>query len=744
MAFFFMVEVPVITQVPMSSVETPRGDTLEQIKAEYLKMTNSSHSAAHKGNNDGSTHDGRSAASVCSSDRDVNVVKKSSSYVSLADRFAPLFREDKRNNAADGGDGSDSECSVSRSKSLSSAAGYHQHGRGSFSSVATKDSGAPVAPTTVNLSYPEGRGSAIPFESETAQTGDTSNDLPPGMVWWPVEQYMDEFFERADIYEKVVGRRKLLDSFTSAKLFHPDGEFVKSEKARTRLAKEHMDCHVVYLFRVFDGYNVEYVIQEMAAELGVGSDAYPQCGTVTVVPAEISRPAPHIMARYKEIRQRYANGSGLTPELESLAIRESMGGAAKNTKDSFTKTIGSRILVDKLIARINAGAVFSFDYLLLCIAASLLAGIGLGIDNAVVIVASMLVSPLMGPIICITFGTFIFDWSMVKRGLVSEGLGLLICVVGGIIIGLTLGNADLDWPTGQMSERGDSQSLWIGVTIAIPSGVGVALSVLGENTASLVGVAISAALLPPLVNAGQLMAFAALLALSDEIDSSSTASELLVAGAYSFVLTIVNILCIFLMALLLFKIKESTPFRGKSILFSTVTSELRRRKDNEYHLTRSNMPVNAPTETDDNPIGLERAIALFQTLQNGGDVVGEQKLQNAKTGPGKHATVGHSFSHYSKSQRDIQEAHNLTVGSRGRGNTQSKTDLQTPRPQRTAPETNVDSAVGTTEQNTGEDAPHHLTFHPNRYRKSQQPATSTPTQSARVFDLSSFASSSLL
>lgn len=36
-----------------------------------------------------------------------------------------------------------------------------------------------------------------------------------------------------------------------------------------------------------------------------------------------------------------------------------------------------------------------------------------------------------------------------------------------------------------------------GVLIACPSGVGVALSVLGNNTSSLVGVAISASLLPP-------------------------------------------------------------------------------------------------------------------------------------------------------------------------------------------------------------------------------------------------------
>lgn len=118
-----------------------------------------------------------------------------------------------------------------------------------------------------------------------------------------------------------------------------------------------------------------------------------------------------------------------------------------------------------------------------------------------------------------------------------------------------------------MSDRGDAQALWIGVAIAVPSGVGVAISVLGENTASLVGVAISAALLPPLVNSGQLLAFAALSYVSLDIDSGYSSEELVIMGGYSFVLTMINILCIFVMALLMFKV--STAFRSNHY-FTTI------------------------------------------------------------------------------------------------------------------------------------------------------------------------------
>ena len=43
--------------------------------------------------------------------------------------------------------------------------------------------------------------------------------------------------------------------------------------------------------------------------------------------------------------------------------------------------------------------------------------------------------------------------------------------------------------------------MWLGVIIALPSGAVVALAILAGNTESLVGVAISAALLEPSVNA---------------------------------------------------------------------------------------------------------------------------------------------------------------------------------------------------------------------------------------------------
>ena len=80
----------------------------------------------------------------------------------------------------------------------------------------------------------------------------------------------------------------------------------------------------------------------------------------------------------------------------------------------------------------------------------------------------------------------------------------------------------------QLIVEGELRALWVGVLVAVPSGAGVALSVLGGNAGSLVnitstsiffnfplgqvGVAISASLLPPAVNAGFFWALSLLVA----------------------------------------------------------------------------------------------------------------------------------------------------------------------------------------------------------------------------------------
>lgn len=130
-------------------------------------------------------------------------------------------------------------------------------------------------------------------------------------------------------------------------------------------------------------------------------------------------------------------------------------------------------------------------------------------------------------------------------------------------------------------------ALLVGVLTAIPSGAAVAISILSDNIGSLVGVAISASLLPPAVNTvseetikkaiisflnanfilqGLLWAIAILFLVYEKNDSAYNrviktnyysdhqAVELAVFGAISMTITIINVICIYLMGFLFLKV----------------------------------------------------------------------------------------------------------------------------------------------------------------------------------------------
>ena len=181
--------------------------------------------------------------------------------------------------------------------------------------------------------------------------------------------------------------------------------------------------------------------------------------------------------------------------------------------DTFYSTVKSRMLVAEVVKRIRSGVLFTFDYVALVCLASIIAFFGLVENSSVVLVASMLVSPIMGPILGGIFGSVISDKDLRNKGIKHEAISLLLIIFIGFVLGLIFSTwldvyGVTQWPTNEMISRGQLRALGVGALIAIPSGAGVALSVLGDNTGSMVGVAISASLLPPAVNAGLFWALA--------------------------------------------------------------------------------------------------------------------------------------------------------------------------------------------------------------------------------------------
>jgi uncharacterized membrane protein len=205
--------------------------------------------------------------------------------------------------------------------------------------------------------------------------------------------------------------------------------------------------------------------------------------------------------------------------------------------------------------RFADGVEFSFNYNTLLLVASVLAGLGLVSNSSATIIASMLVSPIMGPVVGLAYGTTICDWKMVKRSIRTECFSLIFCILVGMVIGAIAGPTGLadDWP----------------------------VSLLDDQTNSLVGVAISASLLPPAVNAGILwVAYAfvkgGILAAplapdtytreEEEYDSKDYRRM----GFYSLFVTLANILLIWISGMLMFRMKEVLPIK-KKIFWEDIT-----------------------------------------------------------------------------------------------------------------------------------------------------------------------------
>ncbi|MFX0168148.1 MAG: DUF389 domain-containing protein [Candidatus Hodarchaeota archaeon] len=247
-----------------------------------------------------------------------------------------------------------------------------------------------------------------------------------------------------------------------------------------------------------------------------------------------------------------------------------------------------RLSVEEMYGKIAAGTRLSFDFLALIFVSCIIAAIGLGTNSAVLIVASMLLAPLMGPILGLSLGVVIKDRRLVLTGVKNEAYGLLIAVIIGVLMGaILMPFAPIlyptlpGWPTPEMAVRGLFVGLIVGIAVAAASGAGVALAVTRGEISSLVGVAIAASLMPPAVNAGMNLVYALTGPLIFGL-GVNVALHMGIAGI-SFVLVLVNILFINIVAMLVFILKRVAPIKSKSIFWHDLPNLDKKRREELWH-----------------------------------------------------------------------------------------------------------------------------------------------------------------
>ena len=91
--------------------------------------------------------------------------------------------------------------------------------------------------------------------------------------------------------------------------------------------------------------------------------------------------------------------------------------------------------IRKMHEKISDGVTWDFNYSCLLMVASIVAGIGLAMDSATTVISSMLLSPIMGPVIGMSYVLIIWDLPLIKRSAKHELLSILYCIIFGLLIG---------------------------------------------------------------------------------------------------------------------------------------------------------------------------------------------------------------------------------------------------------------------------------------------------------------------
>jgi len=159
-----------------------------------------------------------------------------------------------------------------------------------------------------------------------------------------------------------------------------------------------------------------------------------------------------------------------------------------------------RISRQELYVNMFSKATLSFSTLLMVVLSAIVAGIGLYKNDASVIIGAMVMAPFLGPNMALGLGITLADTRLIWESVKSLLIMLVIAFVLGISLGITL---PVSPSIPQIASRTNVDIL--SVLVALSSGAAGTLSVITGEMASLVGVMVAVALLPPFMTFSMLL-----------------------------------------------------------------------------------------------------------------------------------------------------------------------------------------------------------------------------------------------
>jgi len=206
-------------------------------------------------------------------------------------------------------------------------------------------------------------------------------------------------------------------------------------------------------------------------------------------------------------------------------------------QEQTENTYVGRISREELYADVTSGSELSWVYIAMVLLSTLVAAVGLIRDDVAVIIGAMVIAPLLGPNVSMALSATLGDLDLGWRSLKANAAGLFSSLAVALGMGLLL---QVDLESQQIVNKtvvslGD-------ITIALAAGSAGVLAFTRGVPATIVGVMVAVALLPPLVNVGLLL---------------GAGYTSLAMG--SVLLTLTNLICVNLAGILTFLIQGVRP-----------------------------------------------------------------------------------------------------------------------------------------------------------------------------------------
>jgi uncharacterized hydrophobic protein (TIGR00341 family) len=159
-----------------------------------------------------------------------------------------------------------------------------------------------------------------------------------------------------------------------------------------------------------------------------------------------------------------------------------------------------RIGREELYEDIKDAARCSRVYLAMVVLSTIVAAVGLYYNSVAIIIGAMVIAPLLGPNVALSLATTLGDLSLLRRAFLTALAGIATTMVLSVIIGVLV---DVNPAAPEVASR---NGVGLGdIAVALASGCAGALAFTTGVSATLIGVMVAVALLPPLVTFGLLL-----------------------------------------------------------------------------------------------------------------------------------------------------------------------------------------------------------------------------------------------